>query len=259
LKKNIIITGAAGFLGSYFCEFLAKKNYNVIGLDNNKKKVQLLNNKYKKLNINSLNFYTLDIANEKKVESFKKKLTRENIRVHYLINNAAIDPSPNKKQKKTITFPKIEQWHKELDVSLIGSFLMIKHFSEKMLEDKKGKIIFIGSDLSVILPNPKFYEGVFKNYIKSVTYPVIKHSLVGLMRYYAVLFAKYKINVNMLSPSPIFNDQNPKFLRKIKEVIPMEILANKEDLNSSILYLLDDKNNFITGQNIIVDGGRTIV
>jgi NAD(P)-dependent dehydrogenase (short-subunit alcohol dehydrogenase family) len=63
----------------------------------------------------------------------------------------------------------------------------------------------------------------------------------------------------MLSPSPIFNDQNPKFLRKIKEVIPMEILANKEDLNSSILYLLDDKNNFITGQNIIVDGGRTIV
>ena len=259
MKKNIIITGAAGFLGSYFCEFLAKKNYNVIGLDNNQKKVKLLNSKFKKLNLNNINFYTLDIANEKKVEIFKRKLNKDNIRVHYLINNAAIDPPPNENQKKSITFPKIEQWYKEIDVSLIGSFLMIKHFSEKMLKDKKGKIVFIGSDLSVILPNPKFYEGVFKNYIKSVTYPVIKHSLVGLMRYYAVLFAKYKINVNMLSPSPIYKNQNQKFLRKIKDVIPMEILANKEDLNSSILYLLDDKNNFVTGQNIIVDGGRTIV
>ena len=144
-------------------------------------------------------------------------------------------------------------------MSLIGSFLMIKHFSNDMLKDKKGKIVFIGSDLSVILPNPKFYEGIFKNYTKSVTYPVIKHSLVGLMRYYAVLFARNKISVNMLSPSPIFKNQTGKFLKRIKSVIPMEHIMGREDLKSSLLYLLDDKNNFLTGQNIIVDGGRTIV
>ena len=259
MKKNILVTGAAGFLGSYFCELLSKNDYNIIGLDKNKKTVKSLNRKFKKLNIQNANFFTVDISNEKKIIEFKKKIKKQRIKINYLINNAAIDTAPKKSQKALINFPKVEQWYAELDVSLIGSYLMIKHFSENMLKEKKGKIVFIGSDLSVILPNPKFYEGVFKNYIKSVTYPVIKHSLVGLMRYYAVLFAKYKINVNMLSPSPIFKQQKPEFLKKIKDVIPMESIAKKEDLSSSLLYLLDDKNNFVTGQNIIVDGGRTII
>ena len=79
------------------------------------------------------------------------------------------------------------------------------------------------------------------------------------MRYYAVLFARNKISVNMLSPSPIFKNQTGKFLKRIKSVIPMEHIMGREDLKSSLLYLLDDKNNFLTGQNIIVDGGRTIV
>jgi len=107
LKKNIIITGAAGFLGSYFCEFLAKKNYNVIGLDNDQKKVKSLNSKFKKININNLNFYTLDIANEKKIETFKRKLNKDNIRIHYLINNAAIDPPPKENQKKKLLFQRL--------------------------------------------------------------------------------------------------------------------------------------------------------
>ncbi len=255
MKKNVIVTGAAGFLGSYFCKVLEKNNFNVLGLDNDKKKIKKLN----QLKLKNINFYSVDITKEKEILNLKNKLKKKKIKINYLINNAAIDPSPKKNLKSIINFPDVSQWHKELDVSLIGSFLMIKHFSSDMLKDKKGKIVFIGSDLSVILPNPKFYEGVFKNYTKSVTYPVIKHSLVGLMRYYAVLFAKGKISVNMLSPSPIFKNQTRKFLKRIKSVIPMENIMSREDLETSLLYLLDDKNNFLTGQNIIVDGGRTIV
>ena len=259
MKKNILITGAAGFLGTHFCELLSQNGFNVIGLDKNRKLINKLNKKYKKLKIFNISYFAIDISKEKEVKQLKKKLDNQNITINYLINNAAIDPAPKKNLKSKINFPKIEQWYKEIDVSLIGSFLMIKHFSKNMIMKKSGKIIFIGSDLSVILPNPKFYNGIFKNYIKSVTYPVIKHSLVGLMRYYSVLFAKYDVNVNMLSPSPIFNNQQIKFLKRIKSVIPMENILHKKDLNASILYLLDSDNNFLTGQNIIVDGGRTIV
>ena len=258
MKKNIIITGAAGFLGVHFCELLANKGFNVIGKEKEKEKNLLLKKKYKK-KINNIEFYNLDISNEKKIKNFRKKLSKDKIKINYLINNAAIDSAPKNIRNDKIDFPKVEQWYKEINASLIGSYLMIKYFSENMLKMNKGKIILIGSDLSVISPNPSFYKGIFKNYVKPVTYPVIKHSLVGLMKYYAVLFAKNKVNVNMVSPSPIFRQQKPKFLKKIKEVIPMKNIANKKDLNSSILYLLDDNNNFITGQNIIVDGGRTIV
>lgn len=259
MKNNILITGAVGFLGSHFCELLALNGFNVIGLDKNKKQVKKFNEKLKKSKISNINFLAIDISKEKEVKKLKKKLDKQKIIINCLINNAAIDPAPKKNLKSTINYPSIEQWHKEIDVSLIGSFLMIKHFSKNMIMKKSGKIVFIGSDLSVILPNPKFYDGIFKNYVKSVTYPVIKHSLVGLMRYYSVLFAKYGINVNMLSPSPIFNNQEYKFLKRIKSVIPKENILYKRDLDSSLLYLLDNNNNFLTGQNIIVDGGRTIV
>ena len=247
MKKNILITGAVGFLGSHFCELLARNGFNVIGLDKNKKQVKKLNEKYKKMKALNVSFLTIDISKESEVKKLKKRLDRQKITINYLLNNAAIN------------FPSVEQWYKEINVSLIGSFLMIKHFSKNMIMKKSGKIVFIGSDLSIILPNPKFYDGIFKNYVKSVTYPVIKHSLVGLMRYYSVLFAKYGINVNMLSPSPIFNNQKLKFLKRIKSVIPKENILYKRDLDSSLLYLLDESNNFLTGQNIIVDGGRSIV
>ena len=128
-----------------------------------------------------------------------------------------------------------------------------------MIKNKNGRIIFIGSDLSVITPNPRFYKGIFSNYVKPPSYSVIKNALVGMMKYYSVLFAKEKICVNMLSPSPIFNNQSKKFIKRIKNVIPLNQISKKEDLNASIEYLLDDKNKFVTGQNILVDGGRSIV
>ncbi len=136
---------------------------------------------------------------------------------------------------------------------------MIKYFGEFMSKKKNGNIINIGSDLSVIAPNQNIYKKAYKNFIKPVTYSVIKHGLYGMTKYFASLYAKDKVRVNMLSPGPVFRNHKKIFINEIKTQIPMERMANKNNLNSSLLFLADEKNTYLTGQNIIVDGGRTII
>ena len=202
-------------------------------------------------------YENLDITNENEIKYFKQKLKSKKIFVNCLINNAAIDSIPKVTQKKS-HLPNIDIWNKELEVSLTGSYLMIKYFGEEMKKKKQGKIVNIGSDLSMIAPNQELYSE-YINFLKPVTYSVIKHGLLGLTKYFASLYAKKNIQVNMLSPGPVFNNHKKSFVKRLLMFIPMKRMANKSDLIPSLLFLLDKNNSYLTGQNIIVDGGRTII
>ena len=116
----------------------------------------------------------------------------------------------------------------------------------------------MGSDLSVVAPNQEIYKS-FGNFLKPVTYSVVKHGMLGLTRYFASLYSKHNVQVNMLSPGPIYNKHSKKFVKAVSEKIPVGRMGDLKDLDSTLIYLLDVNNNFITGQNIIVDGGRTII
>ncbi len=150
-------------------------------------------------------------------------------------------------------------WDKEFDSSLKGSFLMIKFFGEAMFLKKKGSIINIGSDLSVIAPNQKIYKNSYHNYIKPVTYAVIKHGMFGLTKYFSSLYAPKNVRVNMVSPGPVKNKQSKKLLKEIQNMTPMERLGNPEDILGILLFLAREESKYITGQNILVDGGKTII
>ena len=166
-------------------------------------------------------------------------------------------------QKKTslknLRYPSIDMWNKEINVSILGTFLMTKYFGELMSKNKNGSIINIGSDLSFIVPNQKIYKKAYPNYVKPPTYSVIKHGLLGLTKYYASLYANSNVRVNMISPGPIKNMQNKILIKEIKSVTPMNRLGEYEDLFSLMKLLIEDGSKFITGQNIFVDGGRTII
>ena len=136
---------------------------------------------------------------------------------------------------------------------------MIEYFSRDMKKKKDGCIINIASDLSIIAPNQSIYKNSFKNFIKPVTYSVIKHGLIGITKYYAAMLAEYKITCNAISPVGIFNNQNKKFINQLIKLIPMKRMAKKNDIKNTIDFLIDKKQKFITGQNIIIDGGRTII
>lgn len=250
IKKNILITGAAGFLGSHYLKHLVKKN-NVFAVDINIHKLTLLKKKFKKIKI-----FKVDISNEKEVINLFKDI-KKNFFINVLINNAAIDaiPSLNKKNR----YPTVDAWDKEIGVSLTGSYLMTKFFGEEMYKKKEGNIVNIGSDLSIIAPNQNIYKSSFPNYIKPVTYSVIKHGLLGMTKYFASLYASHNVIVNMLSPGPILNKQNKKFLSELKKITPLGKIATRDDLLLALDFLIDTKNSHMTGHNLIVDGGRTIL
>lgn len=251
-KKYCLVTGAAGFLGMHYCQLLLQNDYNVIGIDINIKPLKKIKNK-------RFISYHCDISEEQEVNTMFLNFKKKKYFINLLINNAAIDSVPVKKSKKLSRLSDINEWNKELNVGLKGSYLMIKFFGEDMSKKKDGNIINIGSDLSVIAPNQNIYKKAYKNFIKPVTYSVIKHGLYGMTKYFSSLYAKDKVRVNMLSPGPVFKSHKKNFINEIRTQIPMGRMADKSDLNSSLLFLADEKNIYLTGQNIIVDGGRTVI
>ena len=236
-----------------------KNNFGLILIDKNKKALNNQKRKIKKIKYSApLIIFNKDITQENHIKNIFNFLKKRKIHVYSLINNAAIDAKPKSKNtdKKYLTK---KEWDTEISVGLTGSYLMIKFFGEQMYKQKKGRIINIGSDLSVISPNQEIYKKDYKNYYKPASYSTIKHGLIGLTKYFSTLYADNGITCNMVSPGPILNKQSATLVKNLKKITPMKRLANREDLFEAIKFLLSRNSNFITGQNIIIDGGRTII
>lgn len=255
MKKSVcLITGGAGFLGKNYCKYFLKKKFIVICVDNNDKNLKKINS----LKLKNLITFKCDVSSEKKVENLFKQINKSFF-VEVLINNAAIDAIPFKKKNAQQKFPTSEMWDIEFNASLKGSFLMIKYFGEQMAKQKKGSIINIGSDLSIIAPNQRIYKSSYSNYIKPVTYAVIKHGMVGLTKYFSSLYGEKNVRVNMVSPGPVKNKQKKKLQKEIKNMTPMGRLGSPKDLCGILYFLATMESAYITGQNILVDGGKTII
>ena len=115
------------------------------------------------------------------------------------------------KKGKILEFIEVKQWHQELNVSLLGNYLIVKYFVEFLKKNKSSSVINIGSDLSVIAPNQKIYKVTFGDYIKPVTYSVVKHGLVGLTKYYASLFAKLISDLIWYLLVPVYKNKIKNF------------------------------------------------
>lgn len=249
-----IVTGAAGFLGPVHSKSILDLYQGLVIVDIDRKKLELA---FKNLVIDypkkKILKFNLDITKEDQIKKLEKKIRQNFFFVRVLINNAAIDPKPSEINKKNLN------WDRQLDVGLKAAYLLIKYFSKQMIKKKDGCIINIASDLSIIAPTQSIYKNSYRNFIKPVTYSVIKHGLIGLTKYYAALYGEYNITCNAISPVGVFNNQDKKFVKKLSNLIPMKRMANKSDIKNVIDFLINKNQKFITGQNIAIDGGRTIV
>lgn len=246
-NKNIIITGGSGFLGSQMIKGFLKNKSKLIILDLNKPKIK---------NKNLIYFYC-DITNEIEVKRIFNKIKKKT-KIDVLVNNAARDYVPQKKNKKNIfeNF-ELDNWNKDLSVGLGGAFICTKVFGAEMAKNKKGVILNISSDLGIIAPTQDIYKDL--NFIKPVTYSVVKHGIIGLTKYTAAYWAKKNVRCNAIAPGGILNNQNKKFLSKIKKLIPLNRLAKKNEYNDLILFLCSDSSSYMTGSIVVADGGRTII
>lgn len=260
-NKFALITGSAGLLGVQHAIALADINCNLILTDINFSKLKKIkrNISIKYPNINVL-IYKMNVSEEKQIIKVFKNLLKKKININILINNAAIDSKikNNNKMSNSSKLEKIDikEWDRHILVGLTGSMLCSKIFGSDMAKKNKGGVILnIASDLSIIAPNHKIYKkGVFK----PVMYSVLKHGLIGLTKYLSTYWNKKNIRCNALSPGPMENKQASSFVRKLKNEIPLNRLAKKGEYSAAVQFLCSDASIYMTGQNLVIDGGRSV-
>ena len=257
-NKVAVITGGSGFLGMQFCKTLAENGCLVINID---KKKNTNFEKIIKLNKLNIKYFKCNITNERDLLNTKKKILKSFNKIDILINNACNDYKPNKKDIKKLKLESFSTniWQNDIDVGLTGSFLCTKIFGQTMIKQKRGVILNISSDLGVISPNQNLYKVNGKEIsVKPVTYSIIKHGIIGLTKYTATNWAEYNIRCNAICPGGMFNNQDKNFLKKIKNLIPMNRMAKFKEFNSSIVYLVSDASSYVNGHSLVIDGGRSI-
>lgn len=208
----------------------------------------------------------MDVTRPGDIRAVAERLWSDGMRIDILVNNAAIDPKVSGDRGITETsrlenFP-LEQWDLQLAVGLSGAFLCSQVFGTAMAGDGKGGVILnIASDLSVFSPDQRLYRKAgFPDEmqpVKPVTYSVIKAGLVGLTRYLATYWADKGVRANALSPGGVFNGQGDEFVLRLSALIPLGRMAQRDEYRSAVQFLCSDASNYMNGQNIVMDGGRS--
>ena len=262
------ITGAGGFLGLQHAEALLKSGATVILSDISKeglvKSANFLKDRYELGKI--IQIYA-DVTSPNSIKEAKKIINDKNLFVDILINNAAIDPKV-KEDLNLNAGSRLEsfdpsEWDKQIAVGLTGALNCIKIFGADMAQSERNCVILnIASDLSVIAPDQRIYKkqglGEKSQQVKPVTYSVIKSGLVGLTKYVATYWCKQGVRCNALSPGGIFNNQNKEFVKRVSNLIPMDRMANIDEYQGAVQFLCSEASSYMTGQNIVIDGGRSI-
>jgi len=258
--KVIVVTGAAGLLGVQHCLAIGEAGGIPVLLDVNQENLErasaLLSNQHI-----IHDSFCVDITDESEVKNILAKLIAKHGSVYGLVNNAAANPKVEGNQQhfsRLENFP-LDQWDFELSIGLKGAFICARVFALHMEENKGGVIVNISSDLGKIAPDQRLYktENTEERHqpVKPVTYSVVKHGLIGLSKYLATYFLH--VRSNTLVPAGVYNNQPPAFVEKLSQLIPMGRMAHHEEYKASLVYLLSDASSYMTGAELIVDGGRT--
>ena len=266
-NKIIVITGGSGFLGSEFSSTLSVVGAIPIILDKNNASLELLKKKFIKKKQRGF-FFLVDLNNETKVNVVINSIIKKYRKIDCLINAAGLTGEDMLKTDSNF-FEKFENydfklWQKSLNENLSITFVLTKSVAKYMLKRKKGSIINIASDVGIISPDHRIYEANKKinyegvNFNTPLSYSVAKSGIISMTRYLATYWAKKGIRVNCISPAGVYKKHNKKFVEQLSEKIPMGRMAKREELTGAIIYLCSDASSFVTGHNLVVDGGRTI-
>ena len=146
-------------------------------------------------------------------------------------------------------------------IILLSIGLSVMAVGKEMAKQGKGVILNIASDLALIAPDQRIYqepgqkEG--EQFTKPISYSVVKSGLIGMTRYLATYWAKKGIRVNAISPGGVYNNQNKRFVKRLANLIPLGRMADKDEYKAAIVFLVSDASSYMTGANLVIDGGRT--
>ncbi len=259
--KIALVTGAAGLLGSGFCRILAKAGASVVAADIDEESAFLVAGEIQDEGLSAIPAQ-VDITDPVSVENLFESVLQKLGGLNILVNSAALDPKfdPEHHEQTCNAFEDypLEAWNQALDVNLTGMFLISQAAVAPMLEQGGGAIINICSTYGLVGPDQRLYEREgHPPQFKPVYYSVTKAGVLGFTRYLATYYAGKNIRVNALTPGGVFNDHDDEFVEKYAARTVLGRMARKDELNGALLFLASDASSYMTGANLVVDGGWT--
>jgi NAD(P)-dependent dehydrogenase (short-subunit alcohol dehydrogenase family) len=207
----------------------------------------------------------LDVSSDVSVMEAKEAVMERYGKIDVLVNNAAINdmfenPMAALELSKFENYP-LSLWKKSIDVNVTGLFLCSQIFGSVMAEAKRGSIINIASTYGITAPDQKLYQNEKgeQTFYKSASYPTTKGAIISFTRFLAAYWGDKDVRVNALSPGGVENSQQEFFKKNYSERTPLGRMAKPNDYQGAIVFLASDASSYMTGANLVVDGGWTII
>ncbi len=259
-NKVAVVTGALGLLGKQHCYALIEAGASIVACDLDQSS---LNDFVEELGNNSVGVYT-DITSIESLTNLKNIILDKYGHIDILVNNAAINdkfenPNQTAELSKFENYP-LDLWKESLNVNLTGTFLCSQVLGSEMAKQGEGNIINIASTYGIVAPDQSLYQDENGNqkFYKTVSYPVTKAAVIALTKYLATYWGNKNVRVNSLSPGGVENSQDDFFINNYSKKTPLGRMAFPTDYKGALIFLASDASSYMTGANLVVDGGFTI-
>ena len=257
--KVAIVTGAMGLIGQNHCRALNEAGAKVVVTDINHEACS----EFARQHLDYSSGHFLDVTKKESIEKLVKEVLVRYKKIDILVNNAAIndmfeDPKAATEQSKFENYP-LELWQKSVDVNLTGVFLCSQVIGSQMVTRGNGSIINISSTYGISAPDQGLYQDKDGNqsFYKPPAYPVTKAGVIMLSRYLAAYWGRDGIRVNTLTPGGVKNGQHDHFIKNYSRKTPLGRMAEPTDYQGALVFLASDASSYMTGANLVVDGGWT--
>lgn len=263
--RVVVITGGTGLLGQRHAEAVAAAGGIPVLADIRPEQLAATSEAIAERFGSRATVVRADVTDLGSVESLLQFVLRRFGRVDVLINNAANNPkvaeAGSGEEFSRLESFTLAQWESDLAVGITGAFLCSQVIGSEMARRGRGVIVNVASDLALISPDQRLYrqEGIAEDRqpVKPVSYPVVKSALLGLTHYLATYWAAAGVRVNAISPGGVYAGQPDEFVARLSSLVPLGRMARVDEYEGAILFLCSDASSYMTGANLVVDGGRT--
>lgn len=255
--KVAVVTGGAGRLGRRFARVLRRHGAKVAVFDLAPGDL-VGDGSAGAPGTDDVAFFEVDVAERRSVENAVRSLSSLWGAPHVLINNAGLDSPPDSEGPPFELYEE-SAWERVLDVNLKGTFLCSQLVGARMAEAGRGTIINISSIYGLGSPDQRIYPPRADGtpFYKPAAYGASKAGVVSLARYLAAYWGKSGLRVNTLTLGGVYNEQDPDFVAAYSERVPLGRMAREDEFDGAILFLASDASSYMTGANLVIDGGWT--
>ena len=257
-NKVVVVTGGAGLLGQVFCQGLVDVGAHVAIVDLDLASAETAAKKINKSDAQKVVAFESDITSPESVTQMVANVVKQLGRIDVLVNNAASKGSSLDAFFESFEDYSLKTWREVMSVNIDGLFLVAQAVGKQMKKQGGGSIIQTSSIYGVVAPDQRIYEGSEYNG-RAINTPAVysasKAAVNGLTNYLSTYWATSKIRVNSLTPGGIASGQNDEFNKRYSSRVPLGRMGEASELVGALIYLASDASSYVTGQNIIVDGG----